>query len=120
MLALDNGLKNSLIVLEILRNDEELNNYIVDIGTFLNFRGKGLTFTVHANGKIYLKKPYTFCIYGERNSDMIIINRKENFSNFNGDLPYQSDGYLSGFQYNEYYQCAMRLKELIIELFEDK
>jgi hypothetical protein len=73
MITLERGLRNSLIVLEYLRDMEELKDINITIGTFTNCREVGLTFAVLE------KKNFTFCVYEHRNSDSIIINGAPGF-----------------------------------------
>lgn len=114
MITIAQGLKNSLLVLELLRNDEELKDIDVYIQCFMNCRECGLTFTVA--DKSYKTK--TFCVYEHRNSDEIIVNSKEKWTSFAGDLPYKGDTkyeYDKAFSYQEYYKCYLYLKEEVIK-----
>lgn len=120
MVTLSKGLINSLIVLEFIRNNKELRNYDINVGTFTNCREVGLTFIISGytdkNGKYHLIKPFTYCIYEHRNSDEIIINGKEGYISLNGDLPYNGDSkysYIAAFEYNQHYECSFKLSELI-------
>lgn len=116
MITLSNGLKNSLVVLELLRDNEELANIPITVGTFTNCRECGLTFMVMG------KKSFTWCIYEHRNSDGIIINGKEGYICLNGELPYIGNSkyeYLAEFKYNQHYEVARKLTELIT-IFWDK
>jgi hypothetical protein len=125
MITLGRGLSNSLIVLEFLRRDEEFQrDHSISVGTFTNCREEGLTFILSGmyDGDKYIPcvndMTFTWCIYEHRNSDSIIINGKKGFVCFSGDLPYAADSkwtYLAEFKYNEHYQCADRLMELIKE-----
>ncbi len=128
MITLSSGLKNSLIILEILRNDEDFCNKVdLKIGTFTNCRECGLTFMLsgqYDKDKQYksINKPFTYCVYEHRNSDSIIINGKEGYISLNGDLPYASDSkstYLASFSYNEYNQAAEKLIQLILERIKE-
>ncbi len=118
MITLNRGLTNSLIVLELLRNDEELEGVYISVGTFTNCRECGLTFMVHSAD---YKQFFTFCIYEHRNSDSIIINGKPGMVSLNGDLPYAADDkytYLAEFGYNHYYECAVKLREMIVSFYK--
>lgn len=111
MIYLDSGLKNSLIVLEFLRNMNVEKH--VAVGTFTNCRECGLTFRVMENGRAF-----TWCVYEHRNSDDIIINGKEGYVSSNGDLPYMADdkwSYITLFSYNQHYEVAEKLASLINE-----
>lgn len=117
MLDLAAGLKNSLIIMELLRDREELQDIPVLVGTFTNCREVGLTFYVHAKGKA---QDMTFCVYQHRNSDDIIINGKSGYISLAGELPYISDNkyeYLGKFAVNEYTQAAECLLNLILEMY---
>ena len=112
MISLNNGLKNSLLVLEHLRDNEALRNINISIGTFTNCRECGLTFLILEKGEAF-----TWCVYEHRNSDNIIINGKRGYITLNGDLPYNGESkydYLATFNYNEHYECAEKLAELIL------
>ena len=114
MITLKSGLKHSLLVLEHLRNNEDLKNTTVDVGCFSNCRECGLTFIV-PNAKYEYK---TFCVYEHRNVDSIIINGKEGYVNISGDLPYVSDNkndYIGEFEYGNHQECAENLAKLILE-----
>ena len=122
MITLSSGLKNSLVILEFLRNDESLKNYDISIGTFTNCRECGLTFAVigftNDEHEFNLVEPFTWCIYEHRNSDSIIINGKKGLISLNGDLPYCSDNKwadLASFSYNLHYDCADKLIDMIKE-----
>lgn len=123
MIQLSAGLSNSLIALELLRNDSEFSKSIhLSVGTFTNCRECGLTFSILScyddNGEYVNCDNFTWCVYEHRNSDTIIINGKEGFVTLNGDLPYKADSkyvYLAEFGYGEYYQCAEQLKSFILE-----
>ena len=126
MLSLSQGLKNSLIVLEHLRNNEDLiKSCEISVGTFTNCRENGLTFAIlgYYNDKGEdiigsMEDCFTYCIYEHRNSDDIIINGKSGFIHYNGELPYASDDkytYLASFNYNQHYECAEKLANLILE-----
>ena len=109
MINLCQGLINSLIILEILRDDEELNKKDVYVRCFQNLREMGLTFTT---GEM------TYCIYEHRNSDSIVINGKKNWSGGAGDLPYMTDSKwetVKTFSYNEHLKCAECLIKLLLE-----
>ena len=116
MITLSMGLKNSIIVLEHLRNMEEPEDTPISIGTFTNCRECGYTFLV-MNEK---GKAFTWCIYEHRNSDSIIINGKKGYVSLNGDLPYigkTSSDCIASFDWNEHWECADKLKELIKEFY---
>lgn len=123
MITLTNGLKKSLIILEIMRNDEEFNSKIsLHIGTFTNCREVGLTYVLCGayddKNEYYSLNAFTWCTYEHRNSDEIIINGKEGFVSFNGDLPYMADNKytcLGSFRYNEYEETADALIKMITE-----
>lgn len=117
MLQISKGLSISLIILEILRNFDELNDIDIIVGTFTNCRECGLTFAMF-EGRV--DDHFTFCVYEHRNSDNIIINGKKGLISMNGDLPYCADSkwkFLAEFNYNEHYQCAVALKDLILEKY---
>ena len=120
MIILASGLKDSMIVLEHLRNmEEELKDIPVSIGTFTNCRECGFTFLVMSKKG----KAFTWCIYEHRNVDKIIINGKMGYISMNGDLPYASktsQSYIASFSYNEHLECAYKLAELIREFYNDK
>jgi len=126
MITLSNGLRNSLIVLENLRSDEDFNERVcLNIGAFTNCREVGFTFMLagyYVSGDYRsLKKAFTWCVYEHRNSDSIIINGKEGYISLNGDLPYMADDkwkYISSHAYNEYHECAEKLKSLIFDYIE--
>lgn len=113
MINLENGLKNSLIILEHLRNNKDLKNVNINVGTFTNCRECGLTFKVMEKNT----KSFTWCIYEHRNSDFIIINGKQGYISMNGELPYKGNSqysYLAEFHWNQHLECANKLAELII------
>ena len=117
MITLDNGLKNSLIVLEHLRNNEDLNDITIDIGAFTNCRECGLTFMLR------YPNSFTWCVYEHRNSDDIIINGKEGYISKNGDIPYMEGtkwDYIASFNYHQHYECAKKLAELIIDYSKNR
>jgi len=119
MIQLSNGLKNSLIILEHLRDMEDLDGIHISVGTFTNCREGGLTFMV--DNKDY--ESFTFCIYEHRNSDEIIINGKEGHITMNGQLPYKADNkwtVLDCFKWNQHYECAEKLSKLIIDFSNTK
>lgn len=108
-ISLENGLEISLKVLEELKKRKL--NKDVTIGTFTNCRECGLTFKVSDKGNAF-----TWCVYEHRNSDEIIINGKEGYISFNGDLPYNGDSkysYLYNFNHGEFSECADKLTEII-------
>lgn len=114
MITLETGLKNSLIVLEHLRNNEDLKDIHIAVGTFTNCRECGLTFRVMSKRA----EAFTWCIYEHRNSDNIIINGKEGYITMNGELPYKGDSkyiYIASFNWNQHLECAHKLAELIIK-----
>ena len=120
MVTLSKGLINSLVILEFIRNNEELKNYDISVGTFTNCREAGLTFIVSGytdkNREYHVIEPFTYCIYEHRNSDDIIINGKDGYISANGDLPYNGKykyDYIVAFEYNQHYECSCRLAELI-------
>jgi hypothetical protein len=120
MVTLSNGLSISLRILEQLRQDELLKDYEVTVKAFANGRESGLTYKIDCHevkGKFEYFKPFTFCTYEHRNSDKIIINGKEGYHDGAGDLPYKGDKYqyLAEFAYNEPYEAAERLSQLIRE-----
>lgn len=114
------GLLNSIIVCEFLTDmlqDYTKLNEMISVGTFTNCRECGYTFkTSNKKGK-----SFTWCVYEHRNSDSIIINGTNRYVSSSGDLPY-NDGdkwdYLEEFKYNQHYECAEKLKELILEFLE--
>ena len=117
MIILSSGLKNSLLVLEHLRDNPDLKEIDVVIGAFTNCRECGLTFLVMGKDA----KSFTWCVYEHRNSDQIIINGKEGYITINGDLPYGWDSkyqYIADFDYNQHYEVAEKLAKLIIEFWE--
>lgn len=124
MITLSKGLVNSLIVLEHLRNNENLKEIDIHVGAFTNCREVGLTFAVastYKNGKYHGVTPFTWCIYEHRNSDEIIINGKEGYVSLNGDLPYKADSkhvYLQSFSYHEHMKAADKLAEFITHWVE--
>lgn len=118
---LASGLRNSLKVLERLKNRTELAGYTILVGAFTNCREVGLTFYVASINGVYFdnKKTKTFCIYEHRNSDDIIINGKEGYVNCNGDLPYNGDSkydYLASVPYKDYDLAANALVNLILKI----
>ncbi len=129
MVQLTAGLKNSLLVLELLRYDQGFNQkYEVAVGCFTNCREVGLTFTLigaYGEDNKYQSMStdcFTFCVYEHRNSDEIIINGKSGYVSLNGDLPYGGEtkyDYLAAFSYNQHYEAAEKLKELIEEKFAE-
>jgi len=115
MIVLESGLKNSLMVLEHLRNREELKDIPIEVGTFTNCRECGLTF------KVAEEKAFTWCVYEHRNSDEIILNGKEGHITLSGDLPYKGNSkydYIASFKFNQHYECAEKLAKLIIAFHE--
>jgi len=110
LITVSEGLSIGFVVLEQLRNDAALKNTEVYVECFQNCRENGLTFTVHNNkgeGK-------TWCVYEHRNSDDIIVNSKNDWTSFNGDLPYKADSkwvYDMAFRYDEISKCADYLKK---------
>lgn len=110
MITVSQGLKISLVVLELLRNNEELKDIEIDVGTFTNCRECGLTFKIMKTGG----KSFTWCVYEHRNSDQIIVNGREGYISMNGELPYKADSkydYLNSFDYGNYERCADYLAE---------
>lgn len=121
MITLASGLVNSLIILEFMRNNEEIRHIDIAVGAFTNCREAGLTYKVTGYNKDNKYVPcenFTFCTYEHRNSDEIIINGKPGYINLNGDLPYkEGDKYhfIASFRYNQHYEAANKLAELIKE-----
>jgi hypothetical protein len=115
MIYVKEGLRISLAVLELLRNDDELKNVDITVRCFTNCREQGLTFTVYAH------EPFaqtTYCVYEHRNSDSIIVNHKDDWNALNGELPYMADSksvYDKSFDPGEYDKCANYLKETFLE-----
>ena len=112
MIRLCSGLEKSFLVLELLRNDEDLQGVNVDVECFQNGREMGLTFTVWQGAT-----RITYCVYEHRNSDQIIVNHKKGWSSFTGDLPYKGESkyeYDQAFRYDEHYKCYEYLKEQLI------
>ena len=108
MIQLAQGLINSLIILEIIRDDERLKNVNILVRCFQNLREVGLTFT--SNGM-------TYCIYEHRNSDAIIINGKKDWTGCSGDLPYKTDSKwdaIKTFDFNKHLECADYLIDLLL------
>ena len=121
MITLTKGLQNSLIVLELLRNNDELRDYSIHVGTFTNCREVGLTFIVtgiYLENKYHVVDNFTFCVYEHRNSDEIIINGKEGYVCLNGELPYAGETkyrYIKSFRYDKHDQAADHLASKIKE-----
>lgn len=119
MISISKGLTNSLIVLEFLRNNEEIQNIHISVGTFTNCRECGLTFMVMSathEGEYVNVPPFTWCIYEHRNSDQIIINGVNRYVSLNGDLPFKADSksiYLYSFKYNQHMEAADQLATCI-------
>lgn len=121
MITLAKGLENSFIILELLRNDEELKDIEIYVRCFMNCRECGLTFTIYLN-PIKLESK-TFCIYEHRNSDKIIINSKDNWTALSEDLPYRGKNkyeFDAEFSYNQHYTCYLWLKDEILKLVKGK
>jgi hypothetical protein len=129
MIHVSKGLKNSLIVLEHLRNHEELNKLCdISVGAFTNCRENGLTFILtginddsgnYLRGDIHTGASvvFTYCIYEHRNSDSIIINGKEGYVTNNGELPYAGEtksDYLAEFPCNAHTETADKLVEFML------
>lgn len=115
------GLKISLEVLKRLKRRKEIKEYEIAVGCFTNCREVGLTFCPLKKGKEYFEKKNikTFCVYEHRNSDQIIINGKEGYICWNGELPYNSDSkydYLGQAGYEEYDKATDILVALILKL----
>ena len=113
MITVMAGLKNSLLVLECLRNNEDLKDVDIQVGTFTNCRECGLTFIVNKGLKYF-----TYCVYEHRNSDAIIVNGKEGYVTVSGDLPYAADDkyiYLAEFEYGEAQKTADFLAEQFVK-----
>jgi hypothetical protein len=134
MISVSQGLKNSLIILEHLRNNEELNKLCdISVGAFTNCREVGLTFIltgVNDDSGNYLRGDihtgasvvFTYCIYEHRNSDSIIINGKEGYVTNNGELPYAGEtkyDYLAEFPYNGHIEAADKLAEFMLMRRQD-
>lgn len=129
MISVSQGLKNSLIVLEHLRNNEELNKSCdISIGAFTNCRENGLTFILNGvyddagtfiigDPKFGLSVSFTYCVYEHRNTDSIIINGREGLITMNGELPYAGESkydYLAEFPYNAHMEVADKLAEFML------
>ena len=113
MITLNNGLKTSLIILELLRNDPDFEGINIAVNCFQNCREMGLTFD-----NVDSKDNMTYCVYEHRNSDQIIINGKKNWIGITGDLPFTGEtkyDYIMNFRYDEYYKCYLKLKELLLK-----
>lgn len=126
MITLSPGLKNSLIVLEHLRDHAELCQHCdINVGAFTNGREVGLTFSVlgyfddDGNNVVgALEDAFTYCVYEHRNSDEIILNGKAGYICYNGELPYQGDSkndFIAHFSYKNHYDCALKLANLILK-----
>lgn len=126
MIYLSSGLKNSFIVLEYIRNNEELNSLCdIEVGTFTNGRECGLTFHLLGynddDGNVMMgsiNDSFTYCVYEHRNTDEIIINGKSGYVHFNGDLPYKGESkneYIASFKYNDHGKCAEKLASLMLK-----
>ena len=104
MISLCPGLRNSLVVLELLREKEALAHLNLYVQTFHNCREMGLTFTLHEGPPPYR----TYCVYEHRNSDEIIVNHSDGWVGMGGSLPYQGDKYTydKAFKPGEYDACA--------------
>lgn len=119
MITIASGLRNSLIVLELLRSFDDLPD--IHVGTFTNCREQGLTFCVSStteNGEYFVFDAFTWCVYEHRNSDEIIINGKKGLISMNGDLPYMGESkweYLASFSWGEYSECATKLADFMQE-----
>lgn len=129
MISVSQGLKNSLIVLEHLRNNEELNKLCdISVGAFTNCRENGLTFIlsgVYDDSGNYFRGDFhtgqnvvfTYCVYEHRNSDSIIINGKEGYITMNGELPYAGEtkfDYLAEFPCHGHTETADKLVEFML------
>ena len=95
------------ILLGMLDDDDYLD---IEVGEFDNCRESGFTYRA-LNSAI----DFTFCVYEHRNSDQLIINGclTKDVKHYG---PYGSnDKYFSyaRFSYNQHYDCASRLLELI-------
>lgn len=122
MITLENGLRNSLVILELLRDNNTLYYYNIHVGAFTNCREVGLTFAAlgwyDQDHRYHSITPFTWCVYEHRNSDEIIINGKEGLVSLNGDLPYAGDShhsYLASYSRGEYDLAAGKLADLIQE-----
>ena len=117
MITIAKGLEHSFKILNLLKKDKELKPIEIHVRCFMNCRECGLTFTIYPNPKKPASK--TFCIYEHRNSDEIIINSKDGWSGFSGDLPYKGNNkyeYDKEFSYNKHRECYLWLKEEILKL----
>lgn len=113
MIQLTQGLVNSLVILELLRNDERLKKLTIYVNCFQNCREMGLTFGIGL---------MTYCIYEHRNSDQIIINGKKNWCGHSGDLPYSGEdkwSNIASFSPGKYDECAEYLIDLLLNYKED-
>ena len=111
------GLEISEKILTILKKDKRLSKIDIDVGCFTNCREEGLTQKVSPHTKKQ-SKAFTFCTYEHRNSDQIIINGKEGYITFNGELPYIADSKWEYFGIagpDEYEKAAKILANLIIK-----
>jgi hypothetical protein len=120
MIKLTQGLKHSLIVLEFLRNNEDLAHLNINVGTFTNCREVGLTFTLLSgteDGQYMGCESFTWSVYEHRNSDSIIINGKPGYISLSGDLPYKGDkyDYIHEAPYNGHLEIADHLAKLILD-----
>jgi hypothetical protein len=114
MLNLGRGLKNSLIVMELLRDDDDLRDVYVSVGAFTNCREVGLTFAAPNT----LGNFFTWCIYEHRNSDQIIVNGRPGLVSWNGVLPYKADDkydVIKSFGWGQFQDAADFLKREILE-----
>lgn len=116
MIKLNSGLQDSLVILEILRNSYDLRNIGIYVGTFMNCREMGLTFTVYDK----TDKPFTWCVYESRGGDNIVINGRKDFFHISDTLPY-CDNYrnLAEFDFGEYHEAAAKLTDMILKYYND-
>ncbi len=107
MVRLNEGLKVALIVLECIRDSDDLKDIEVGVGALMNCREQGLTFYA-ANKK---HKYFTWCVYVHRNSDSIILNGKAGLLSAAGELPYKGDKWecIASFSYDNHLACAENL-----------
>lgn len=113
------GLKISLEVLKRLKRRPEIKEYKITVGCFTNCREVGLTFYPGIKGEKILNKSKTFCVYEHRNSDDIIINGKNGYVSFNGELPYKAGDkwdYLASAGYREYDKATDLLVKEILKI----
>ncbi len=120
MITLSSGMLNSTIVLNFLHNMDSLKAVPVYVECFMNCRESGLVFTTYNKDTA---KRMSFCVYEHRNSDEIIINGKENWSSFNGDLPYLTDSKskcIASFSHNQHYEASVFLAKQLASFYTDE